>query len=179
MQVVMLPSAGQTAGITAKAALEALEVEAKHSFGMKCSVVEAGETIVPKEDACFELHFDHRRSLETETVDNRRRLDASFTIDTSAIKGTYLGIFAQHNPKEFERDAHYLTDATGKDVEAVATEGGAGHAGHEVATPQGLSTGAIVGIIAGAAVAVLLLAGLVYHLKCKKPSTAAADKSPA
>ena len=59
---------------------------------------------------CYHLHLD----ASDPTAD-----EARFTIDTSGVVGG-IAIFAQHVPTEFERDSHYLIDASGVDIEPVA-----------------------------------------------------------
>ena len=117
--MVILPASAAT-----EAALHALETEAGHGFAGSCIVVEVGETITPAEDTCYELHFDS-------TSD-----DSTFTIDASGAAN--VAIFAQHFPTEFERDTHYLQDASGTDIEPAAEEGaGDGHAhGHDHGSGQ-------------------------------------------
>jgi len=66
------------------------------------------DTIVPAEDACFNLIFSGISSV--------------FTIDTSAATSKHLAIFTAHAPTEFERDTHFFLDAAMGDVEAVAQD---------------------------------------------------------
>ncbi|MFL2973603.1 MAG: metal ABC transporter substrate-binding protein, partial [Candidatus Thalassarchaeaceae archaeon] len=82
-----------------------------------CTVVEDGETMtsIAATGSCFELHVG--------TGD-----DSLFTIDTSGISG--MAMYAQHVPTEFERDAHYLKDSAGTDIEPIAQEGAGAHDDH-------------------------------------------------
>merc|ERR1719171_3456670 len=74
-----------------------------------CMIIEAGESKTPAaEGSCFELHVG--------TGD-----DSTYTINTAGISG--LAVYAQHVPIEFERDRHYLYDASGTDIEPVAQDG--------------------------------------------------------
>jgi len=100
MKMVVLKVASAT-----DAALDAAKEEAAHGFQTNCTEVEAGESITPKEDACFELHF---KESWWQTL---------FNID--AAGADYLAIFAEHFPTEFENTAHYLKDDHGHDVEPV------------------------------------------------------------
>ena len=101
MKLVALPATDVT-----KAGLHALEAEGKHSMETTCSEVEAGETIVPAEDTCYDLHF---------------KLDAwqsLFYVNASNVSG--VAFFTEHAPTEFEATAHYLKDGVGKDEEPLA-----------------------------------------------------------
>jgi ABC-type Zn uptake system ZnuABC Zn-binding protein ZnuA len=82
-----------------------------------CTVVEDGETMtsIAATGSCFELHVG--------TGD-----DSLFTIDTSGISG--MAMYTQHVPTEFERDAHYLKDSAGTDIEPIAQEGAGAHDDH-------------------------------------------------
>ena len=155
MKVVMLPTSSPT-----ESTLHTLESEAEHSFEETCTEVEPGETITPAEDACFELHLEGT--------------DSAFTIDTSGLSG--LAIFTEHNPSEFERDTHYLTDSSGADVEAVAIiDEDTDHSGHDHGggSSDGLPTGALIGIIAGVVVVIGALVGAAVCVMNKKPSASA------
>ena len=91
-----------------EATLHGLEDEAKDGFGhTPCTEVEAGGTITPKAHHCYNLHFD---------VDVWQTL---FKIDTTGF--SHVAIFAEHFPTEFERDAHYLKDDHGDDIEPTHT----------------------------------------------------------
>jgi len=88
----------------AEATLSSLAHEAEDGFGhTPCKEVEAGETIMPAEHTCYHLHFDIQ---VWQTL---------FKIN--ATGASHLAIFAQHFPTEFERDAHYLKDDHGDDIE--------------------------------------------------------------
>ena len=63
MKIVVLPASAAT-----ESALEGLESEAEHSFEETCTEVDVGETIIPAEDACFELHFDATSDDSTFTI---------------------------------------------------------------------------------------------------------------
>ena len=53
--------------------------------------------------------------------------DSTWTIDTTGISA--LAFYAQHVPTEFERDTHYLFDASRTDIEPAAELGGGGRRG--------------------------------------------------
>ena len=46
--------------------------------------------------------------------------DSEFTLDTTALAGKGVAVYAEHVPLEFERTTHFLFDSTG----AVGTEVG-------------------------------------------------------
>ncbi len=98
MKIVMLPVSAST-----DEALEAAEAEAKHSFEETCTEKDHGETIKPEEDKCWEIHFENA--------------NADTVIDINVAGIDHVAIFAEHKPSEFERDTHYLRDASGADVE--------------------------------------------------------------
>jgi len=164
MTVVMLPTTDPT-----EATLHSLEVEAEHGFEATCTEVEPGETIVPVEDACFELHLEGT--------------DSVFTIDTTGLTG--LAIYAEHDLAEFERDAHYLMDSSGADVEAVATFTGEDHAAHDEAAPpppaaaEGVPVGAIIGIIAGVVVLIVIGSGAAFYMHKKGKTNTSPKQSTA
>ena len=110
--MVILPASAAT-----EAALHASEAEAAHGFETTCIEVTSGGTITPAEDTCYTLVFDA-------TSD-----DSTYTIDASGTAA--IVIFAQHFPTEFERDTHYLYDASGADVEPVSQESAGGGGGHD------------------------------------------------
>merc|ERR1719171_3261884 len=62
--------------------------------------------MTPAEDTCYQLQFDP--DLHTNT----------FKINANATNA--IAFFAEHVPIEFERDAHYLKDTAGEDIEPVA-----------------------------------------------------------
>ena len=41
-----------------------------------------------------------------------------------------MAMYAQYVPTEFERDAHYLKDSAGTDIEPIAQEGAGAHDDH-------------------------------------------------
>jgi len=128
------------------AALDAAKEEATHGFGKTCKEVEAGESIAPAEDACFELHF---KESWWQTL---------FNID--AAGSDYLAIFAEHFPTEFENTAHYLKDDHGHDVEPVHTTAEE----HEESTASTADDPKPWGAAMGAAICVNLvtLSGVVF-----------------
>ena len=107
MKMVVLAAADD-----AEATLEGLKAVAKERFGHCTSAVEveAGGTITAytpeaTEHVCYDLHFDQ---------------DVWQTLFKIDAKGhTHLAIFAEHFPTEFERDAHYLKNDHGEDIEPV------------------------------------------------------------
>jgi len=84
--------------------LHRLEPEAGHGFAAACTEVEPGGTLQPAFDACYDLHLEGT--------------DSAFTI-TGIVKAG-LAIYAEHDPAEFERDKHYLTEDT-LDILPLAT----------------------------------------------------------
>ena len=113
MRLVLIPTDAAT-----EEAMEAAEEGVGEMIeGDSCTVIEDGETMTPiaAEGSCFELHVG---------VGD----DSTFTIDTTGVSA--LAAYAQHVPTEFERDAHYLADSAGNDIEPVAQEGAEGH-GHD------------------------------------------------
>ena len=99
MKMVVLPATDD-----AEATLHALEDKAVDGFGhTPCLEVEAGGTITPKEHFCYNLHFD------TQVWQTLFKINAT--------GASHLAIFAEHFPTEFERDAHYLKDDHGYDIE--------------------------------------------------------------
>merc|ERR1739848_508970 len=71
------------------------------------------------EDKCYKLVFDKGAS------------QSAYKVNAAGTAG--VAFFTEHFPTEFEHDAHYLKDPSGKDIEPVAElpEGGAGHDGHD------------------------------------------------
>ena len=109
MKVVIVPTTTPT-----RATMEAGEEAAETLIEGTCAEVEDGESMTPATGgSCFELH--------TGSGD-----DSTYTIVTTGLTG--MAVYAQHVPTEFERDAHYLKDASGADVEPVAQEGADDHA---------------------------------------------------
>ena len=98
-------------------ALEALGEEGNHALEEECTDVLPGGTIPVAMDACVRIVFDQNA---TET---------HFTI--SAPTEQFVAIFAEHFPTEFENDRHYLSDASGVDVEPLMSLNDGGHDDHE------------------------------------------------
>lgn len=134
MDLVAFPSKEAT-----EEALEALVAEGELSMGLNCSNVSFGDTIVPMLGACYRLHFDD--SVPTTT----------FKVDSSGAKS--IAFFAQHVPTEFERDAHYLKNSTGADIEPQAE---LPHKKKEPATDWGAP------ILAAVIVNLITLVGVVF-----------------
>ena len=125
MKVAILPATDGTSE-----SLHALEAEGNHALNMTCQEVDAGETMVPQEDRCYELHFEDAvwQSL--------------FAINTSGL--THVAIFTEHDPTEFERgDTHFLKVlATGAHMEpehSLPENGGHNHDSHPPALPPAAS----------------------------------------
>jgi hypothetical protein len=91
------------------AKLKALESEGDTLGVGTCTDVDAGgaATVIPATGSCFNLKPGSAA-------------DASFLLDTTALVGKGVAIYAQHVPLEFERDTHFFFDSTG----AVGTEVG-------------------------------------------------------
>eukprot|EP01046_Picozoa_sp_COSAG06_P038235 COSAG06_NODE_4395_length_4301_cov_46.688720_5_plen_281_part_00 len=80
-----------------------------------CADTAAGATITPVADgSCFNLQVDAAND------------DSTWTIGDDGTTG--MAIYAQHVPTEFERDAHYLKDSSGTDIDPFAVEGDGDHA---------------------------------------------------
>ena len=105
MEIVVLPATGSAADLSDPA----VEGMAAYAWRSTCTEVWSGDTIYPDASKCYHLHLD----ASDPTAD-----EARFTIDTSGVSGG-IAIFAQHVPTEFERDSHYLIDASGVDIEPV------------------------------------------------------------
>ncbi|GMH64440.1 hypothetical protein TrRE_jg6953, partial [Triparma retinervis] len=90
MRLVIVPTE-----IPTRETMEAGEEAAETLIeGNTCTVVEDGESMTPESNgSCFELHVG---------VGD----DSEFIIDTTGMTG--FAIYAQHSPREFERDKHYL-----------------------------------------------------------------------
>ena len=88
------------------AALEGVEETADTAMGGTCASVVSGATVtVSASGGCYALRFNQK--LHTTQI----------ALDTTNV--AHIAIFAQHVPTEFERDAHYLKDLHGEDVEPV------------------------------------------------------------
>ena len=112
MRLVLIPTDSPT-----EENMHSLESGVEALIEGDCTVVEDGETMtsIAATGSCFELHVG--------TGD-----DSLFTIDTSGISG--MAMYAQYVPTEFERDAHYLKDSAGTDIEPIAQEGAGAHDDH-------------------------------------------------
>ena len=102
MKLAVLPAASST-----DAAFDALKAKGNYSLTFECTEVDTNELIVPKEDVCYELHFD------------TRSWQSLFILNTAGVSN--VAIFTQHDPSEFERDTHYLKNQHGCDVNPVHT----------------------------------------------------------
>ena len=127
MKVAILPAADGTSE-----SLHALEAEGNHALNMTCQEVDAGETMVPQEDMCYELHFESAV------------WQSHFAINTSGL--AHLAIFTEHDPTEFERDTHFLKVlATGTHLVPAHSlpdpevAGGHNHDSHPPALPPAAS----------------------------------------
>jgi len=88
------------------ATLHKVKAEGDHAMEMKCTDLQAGDTITPMEDKCYKLIFSEH------SWQSLYQVKAS---GTAAV-----AFFAQHFPTEFENDAHYLKDPSGEDIEPAA-----------------------------------------------------------
>lgn len=111
MRMVILPTtSGDAAGI------EAVEEKAiAHFADDTTTAVSGGDTLTPNETA-YTLTFDATKNVTT------------FVIDIQTA-GAYT-FFTEHMPTEFEADTHFFKDATGADVEPMATEPAEEEGGH-------------------------------------------------
>ena len=87
--------------------LEAREEVGDTALGGSCTTVKTRNNVLTPGSGCVTLDFDNAWHT------------SSFKIDTTGVAA--VSIFAQHVPTEFERDAHYLKDVNGDDVEPVAS----------------------------------------------------------
>jgi hypothetical protein len=103
MWLVIIPTDTVTA-----ANMETLEAGVADLVTAGCAETAAGGTMTAPAmgGSCFNLQVDAAND------------DSTWTIDTSGLTG--MAIYTQHVPTEFERDAHYLTDSSGDDIEPVA-----------------------------------------------------------
>ena len=86
--------------------LETREDAGDAALETACTTIKTRNSVLTPESGCFTLQFDNAWHT------------SSFKIDTTNVAA--VSIFAQHVPTEFERDAHYLKDVNGDDVEPVA-----------------------------------------------------------
>ena len=87
--------------------LENREDEGDTAINGTCTTVKARDSVLTPDNGCVNLQFDN--SWHT----------TPFKIDTTGTAA--ISIFAEHVPTEFERDAHYLKDLHGDDVEPKAS----------------------------------------------------------
>ena len=93
--------------------MKSLETEADFLITSEaCVVVEDGGSMTPVAGgSCFELHV-------SEAIGS---YESSYTIDTTGMTLSGIVVFAQHDPAEFVRDAHYLRDSSGNEIQPIAT----------------------------------------------------------
>jgi hypothetical protein len=93
--------------------MKSLETEADFLITSEaCVVVEDGGSMTPVAGgSCFELHV-------SEAIGS---YESSYTIDTTGMTLSGVVVFAQHDPAEFVRDAHYLRDSSGNEIKPIAT----------------------------------------------------------
>ena len=87
--------------------LEAREEAGDTALGGTCGTDKTRNSVLTPGSGCVTLQFDNAWHT------------SSFKIDTTGVAA--VSIFTQHVPTEFERDAHYLKDVNGDDVEPVAS----------------------------------------------------------
>jgi zinc transporter ZupT len=87
--------------------LEARESIGDAAIGGNCLTIKTRDSVLTPGSGCVNLEFSN--SWHT----------TPFKINTTGIAA--VSIFAEHIPTEFERDAHYLKDLNGNDVEAKAS----------------------------------------------------------
>ena len=102
--VALATTSGDEAGI------EAVEGAGEAALGGDCADLASGGTI--EVGTCYTLVFDASADTSTWTI---------------AAEHGFVAMFTEHVPVEFERDTHYLQDASGGDVEPLAEEGSDGH----------------------------------------------------
>ena len=91
MKLVALPAAN-----VSQQALQDLETQGKAALELTCTVVQAGGTITPAANTCYQLQFQ------------ATAWQSLFNVDASGHSG--IAFFAEHLPTEFEATAHYLKD---------------------------------------------------------------------
>jgi len=79
-----------------------------------CVVVEDGGSMAPSAGgSCFELQVN-------EAIGS---YESSYTIDTTGMTLSGVVVFAQHDPAEFVRDAHYFRDSSDNEIQPIAIMG--------------------------------------------------------
>ena len=101
MKMAVLPAPNST-----MMGLRELEGEAARSFEGPCITVPEGGTLAAADDTCYTIVFDQNKAT------------SFYTINMTGV--AQVGIFTEHVPTEFERDAHYLKDVAGEDIGPVA-----------------------------------------------------------
>ncbi len=153
MKMVLLP-----ASEASDEKLHELEEEAEHGFEETCTVVEANGKMIPKMDACYEIHFDEN-ALET-----------FFFIEVAGA----IAIFTQHGPTEFERPdnsgIHYMRDNMGVDIEPVAELPEPPSSGDGNSDDWGLPIGASFVVLVCTLVGVVFVAPQVARFAKKYPA---------
>lgn len=87
--------------------LEAREDSGDTAIGGACTTAKIRDDVLTPDSVCVNLEFDNTWHT------------TPFKINTTGIDA--ISIFAEHVPTEFERDAHYLKDLHGDDVEPKAS----------------------------------------------------------
>jgi len=96
---------GETAA--GRAALEARESVGDAEMEGACATVKTRDGVLTPDRGCVNLQFHD--SWHT----------TPFTMNTTGVAA--VSVFAEHAPVDFERDAHYLKDIKGNDVEPIAS----------------------------------------------------------
>jgi UTP--glucose-1-phosphate uridylyltransferase len=152
MKIAVLPLSSGSAS-----ALQSVNAQGRSAVQYtNCPNLNVADVITPQVNRCYNMVF------------KQNWWQSLYTID--ATGHSYVAIFAQHVPTEFEKTAHYLKDDHGEDVEPLAQlpDSSAASAG------AGAGAGAIAGAVAedksywgeGILVAILVnivtLAGVVF-----------------
>jgi zinc transporter ZupT len=102
MKIAVIPASAGT-----EAALESAEATGRTTVqDANCNNLNAGGTITPNANTCYNLVF------------KQNWWQSLYSIDATGL--SYVSIFAQHVPTEFENTAHYLKDDHGDDIEPIA-----------------------------------------------------------
>ena len=97
MKLVALPATSFT-----DQALHDLEAAGGQAMDLNCTAVQAGGTIVPAANVCYQLEFQ------------ATAWQSLFNVDASGVAG--IAFFAEHVPTEFEATAHYLKEGARRSV---------------------------------------------------------------
>ena len=133
--------------------LEAREDSGDTAIGGACTTAKIRDSVLTPDSGCVNLEFDNTWHT------------TPFKINTTGIDA--ISIFAEHVPTEFERDAHYLKDLHGDDVEPKASLPEASTVSESKSKPWANAIGAAI------IVNIVTLSGVVFLI----PSIAKKQKA--